>query len=99
MTDIWKDMEFADQPHDSQWKHEADWRQHDERPHLHHSTWEGEAKALRAENERLRRAMQAACTFCEVNAAPTAYKILKDALREPHSAPEPFPGITPSDDD
>jgi len=40
--------------HDSQWKHESDWRQHDERPHLHRSTWEGEAKALRAENERLR---------------------------------------------
>jgi len=70
-----------------------------ERPHLHRSTWEGEAKALRAENERLRRAMQAALTFANAGAAPTAAKVLSDALREPHSAPEPFPGVTPSDDD
>jgi|AACY02.11.fsa_nt_gi hypothetical protein len=60
---------------------------------------EDQAKAHRAENERLRRAMKAACTFCEVNAAPTAYKILIDALRESHSAVEPFSGVTPSDDD
>jgi len=99
VTDIWQDMEFADQPHDSQWKHEADWRRHDERPHLHHSTWEGEAKALRAENERLRRAMQAALTFSNAGAAPTAAKVLSDALREPHSAKSDFPGVTPSDDD
>jgi len=45
------------------------------------------------------RAMQAACTFCEVNAAPTAAKVLQDALREPHSAKSDFPGVTPSDDD
>lgn len=46
-----------------------------------HSTWEAEARALRAENERLRRAMQAAHTFATAGAAPTAAKVLQDALK------------------
>jgi len=71
-----------------------------------YSTWplevealKGEARALRAENERLRRAMQAAETFANAGAAPTAAKVLQDALREPHSAKSDVPGVTPSDDD
>jgi len=88
MADTWQDIPTSERPKGpaSTWKLECE------------RAIEREA-AHRAENERLRRAMQAACTFCEVNAAPTAYKILKDALREPHSAPEPFPGVTPTDDD
>lgn len=48
----------------------------------HPSTWEAEARALRADNERLRRAMQAAQTFAQAGAAPTAAKVLQDALKQ-----------------
>lgn len=54
---------------------------------------------LRAENERLRRAMKAAQQFCDAGAYHTASIVLSDALAEPPRAPEPLCGVTASDDD
>ena len=46
-----------------------------------HSTWEAEAKARRADNERLRRAMRAAITFIGAGTPETAQLVLEQALR------------------
>lgn len=51
----------------------------------HPSTFEQECRELRQDNERLRRAMRAAHTFCNAGSAPTAAKILQDALSGPQT--------------